>query len=82
MLSYLQSVLEYNIHQPEKQADFSTSASLMILPWNAGKHTEMMAEDRKRMKDVDSSNGSHVSRKPLDFGMMLLNSQLTVHIRS
>ena len=42
---------------------FLTAQSL-ILPWNAGEHTQMTAEDRKRMKDAGSSKVSHIPRKP------------------
>ena len=32
---------------------------------STGKHTQMMKENSKGMKDLSASNGSHISRKPL-----------------
>ena len=58
MPSYLLSVLEYNIHQPDfphlPQSDFAL------------KYWQRFTDDGKKgMKEAGTSNVSHVSRKPL-----------------
>ena len=49
MLSYLLSVLEYNI-----QADFPHTAQSLTLLQTTDKHTQTTTENSKRIKDVST----------------------------
>ena len=55
---------EYNIHQPEEEADSPHTSQSLTLPRTTDKHTQSTTENSKRMKDVSTSNVSHFSRKP------------------
>ena len=43
-----------------------------------GKHTQIMKENGKGMKDLSASNVSHVSRKPLQCIHIQLHTQVTL----